>query len=346
MLDELAVVAVVTWGLSDRYTWLTPHCQPELRAGGWNAHASPALRRLVQSEAGVLRNAVRFRPCTGPQGRLDACRRSRPAPCRVERKHKSEGIERCDFRAFCGKGLRLGRSLLPILICGCALAACGPLLKKATPMTEVQQDDQLRANGLYLIARGDEVDIVHLVDTDYNAVVSVKPDGKISVPGIPMEVTAAGRTTKDVVTDLADLYRKYAFIKQPNFSIIVRNFASQQVFIGGEVQHPGYLELPSGDRYRIPGADGGRRHAAHRAHERSHHRAQERVGPADDLLGQHRQDRQRGGPRAKTSSSILSIRSSCPGPTSPTPTSGSISTSARCCLCPAPPRPPTPTMRA
>jgi len=152
------------------------------------------------------------------------------------------------FQAIPGKALRWGRSLLAILICSCALAACGPLLKKATPMTEVQQDDQLRANGLYLIARGDEVDIVHLVDTDYNAVVSVKPDGTISVPGIPVEIAAAGHTTKDVVTDLADLYRKYAFIKQPNFSIIVRNFASQQVFIGGEVQHPGYLELPSGDR--------------------------------------------------------------------------------------------------
>jgi len=152
------------------------------------------------------------------------------------------------IQAVPGNALRLGRSLLAILVCGFALAGCGPLLKNATPMSEVQQDDQLRANGLYLIARGDEVDIVHLVDTDYNAVVSVKPDGNISVPGIPMEVPAAGRTTKDVVTDLADLYRKYAFIKQPNFSIIVRNFASQQVFIGGEVQHPGYLELPSGDR--------------------------------------------------------------------------------------------------
>jgi len=28
VLDELAVVAVVTWGLSDRYTWLTPHSNP------------------------------------------------------------------------------------------------------------------------------------------------------------------------------------------------------------------------------------------------------------------------------------------------------------------------------
>jgi protein involved in polysaccharide export with SLBB domain len=145
-------------------------------------------------------------------------------------------------------GLRLGRSLLPILICACALAGCGPLLKNATPMSEVRQDDQLRASGLYLIARGDEVDIVHVIDTDYNAVVTVKPDGNISVPGIPVEVQAAGRTTKDVVMELADLYRKYAFIKQPNFSLIVRNFASQQIFIGGEVQHPGYLELPSGDR--------------------------------------------------------------------------------------------------
>jgi endo-1,4-beta-xylanase len=28
VLDELAVVAVITWGLSDRYTWLTPHSNP------------------------------------------------------------------------------------------------------------------------------------------------------------------------------------------------------------------------------------------------------------------------------------------------------------------------------
>ena len=28
VLDELAVIAVVTWGLSDRYTWLTPHSNP------------------------------------------------------------------------------------------------------------------------------------------------------------------------------------------------------------------------------------------------------------------------------------------------------------------------------
>ena len=41
------------------------------------------------------------------------------------------------FRGILGKGLRLGQSVLPILFCGFALAACGPLLKKATPMTEV-----------------------------------------------------------------------------------------------------------------------------------------------------------------------------------------------------------------
>ncbi len=29
VLDEQAVIAVVTWGLSDRYTWLTPHSSPD-----------------------------------------------------------------------------------------------------------------------------------------------------------------------------------------------------------------------------------------------------------------------------------------------------------------------------
>src|SRR5450432_2366415 len=35
-----------------------------------------------------------------------------------------------------------------------ALSACGPMLKKGTPISEVEKDDQLRAQGLYVIAPG------------------------------------------------------------------------------------------------------------------------------------------------------------------------------------------------
>jgi protein involved in polysaccharide export with SLBB domain len=122
------------------------------------------------------------------------------------------------------------------------------MLKQGTPLSEVRKDDELRAKGLYVIAPGDQIEVVHLVDTDYNAVVLVKPDGKVSLPGLPMDVTAAGRTTADLGQDIGVLYTKYAYIKRPNFSLIVRSYGAQQVFVGGEVQHPGYLEFQGGER--------------------------------------------------------------------------------------------------
>jgi protein involved in polysaccharide export with SLBB domain len=144
--------------------------------------------------------------------------------------------------------LRSGRRILALLCLGCALCACGPMLKQGTSLTDVQKDDELRAKGLYVIAPGDQVEVVHLVDTDYNAVVQVRPDGRVSLPGLPMDIVAAGRTTADVAKEMSGLYTKYAYIKQPNFSLIVRNYGAQQVFVGGEVQHPGFLEFQGGER--------------------------------------------------------------------------------------------------
>lgn len=141
----------------------------------------------------------------------------------------------------------LGRFLM-LLGVSLLLAACGPMLKQGTPLSEVQKDDDLRSKGLYVISPGDQIEVVHLVDTDYNAVVLVKPDGMISLPGLPMDVAAGGRSTADLANQLNGLYMKYAYIKKPNFSLIVRSYGAQQVFVGGEVQHPGYLEFQGGER--------------------------------------------------------------------------------------------------
>ena len=148
------------------------------------------------------------------------------------------------FRRNRRQTLRLLSSLwLPPL-----LAACGPMLKQGTSLTDIQKDDELRSKGGYVVSVGDQIEVVHLVDTDYNAVVLVKPDGKISLPGLPMDVAASGRSTADLAKELNQDYMKYAYIKRPNFSLIVRSYGAQQVFVGGEVQHPGYLEFQGGER--------------------------------------------------------------------------------------------------
>jgi len=155
-------------------------------------------------------------------------------------------IELRAFLFLCGR--RPISQTLALLSLSLLLTACGPMLKQGTPLADVQKDDELRSKGLYVISPGDQIEVVHLVDTDYNAVVLVKPDGMVSLPGLPMDVAAGGRTTADLANQLNALYMKYAYIKKPNFSLIVRSYGAQQVFVGGEVQHPGYLEFQGGER--------------------------------------------------------------------------------------------------
>ena len=128
-----------------------------------------------------------------------------------------------------------------------ALSACTSIVTSGASLQDVRADDQLRAKQAYIIRPGDELEIVHVVDTDYNATVTVGPDGSITVPGVPESVPASGLDTHQLADQLGSLYQHYG-IHEPHFSVILRRLGSQQVFIGGEVQHPGYLELPGGER--------------------------------------------------------------------------------------------------
>ena len=128
------------------------------------------------------------------------------------------------------------------------LAACGPILTDPTPAPVVLADDDLARHVAYRLLPGDQVEIHHLIDTDYTAIVTVRPDGRISVPGLLSDVAASGSTPAELAARLAPLYRSDAKIERPDFTVLLRSSASQQVFVGGEVMRPGFLELPGGPR--------------------------------------------------------------------------------------------------
>jgi len=135
------------------------------------------------------------------------------------------------------------------LSCLClAVSACGSIVTSGASVEQIRADDLLRAKQAYIIHPGDELEIVHVVDTDYNATVTVGPDGNISVPGLPESIPAAGLDTRQLTENLGELYQRHS-VQQPHFSVILRRLGSQQVFIGGEVLHPGYLEFPGGERH-------------------------------------------------------------------------------------------------
>lgn len=93
----------------------------------------------------------------------------------------------------------------------------------------------------YLMQPGDVLELRFFYNPELNATVPVRPDGKISAV-LVNEVTAAGRTPIDLRKELVERYA--ATLKQPELTVIVKEFAARRIYIGGEVNQPRLLTVP------------------------------------------------------------------------------------------------------
>lgn len=93
----------------------------------------------------------------------------------------------------------------------------------------------------YRITPGDELALHFDFMPEMNATQTVRPDGRIDLPLIGTQ-QAAGLTADQLRDQLHTAYA--AKVRRPDLSIdIVRGFANQQVFVGGEVTRPGVQRL-------------------------------------------------------------------------------------------------------
>ena len=92
----------------------------------------------------------------------------------------------------------------------------------------------------YLIGAEDQLSIVFWRDKEMSSEVTVRPDGKISLP-LLNEVRAAGLTPGQLKDLLVEESKKY--VEDPNVTVIVKQINSRKVFITGEVGKPGPYAL-------------------------------------------------------------------------------------------------------
>ena len=90
----------------------------------------------------------------------------------------------------------------------------------------------------YVIGAGDELEIKFPYHQGYDQAVKVRPDGKISL-NLVKTIQAEGKTPEELEIELNQRYQ--AFLKRPDLVVIVRNFASNRVFVG-ETSVPAGLE--------------------------------------------------------------------------------------------------------
>lgn len=122
------------------------------------------------------------------------------------------------------------------------------LLSCSSNQKELKQADpgqyaKIQNQGPYLIQPGDQLDIKFFYNPELNESVTVRPDGMISLQLID-EVQVSGKAPSQLDEILTE---KYAHeLRKPMVTVIVRTFSTQRIYVGGEVNEQGLINLSHG----------------------------------------------------------------------------------------------------
>lgn len=92
----------------------------------------------------------------------------------------------------------------------------------------------------YRLQAGDELEVRLIYSPEFSDRVQVAPDGMIRLTLVGA-VRASGRTPEELGHDIESRYARE--LRHPNVVVVPRAFASQQIYVGGEVQKPGLVPL-------------------------------------------------------------------------------------------------------
>jgi polysaccharide export outer membrane protein len=92
----------------------------------------------------------------------------------------------------------------------------------------------------YVIGADDQLSVIFWRETNMSADVTVRPDGKISLPLIN-DIQASGLTPDQLRVSLTEAASKY--IEDPTVTVVVKAINSRRVFITGQVGRPGPYPL-------------------------------------------------------------------------------------------------------
>jgi len=129
----------------------------------------------------------------------------------------------------------------PVLLAPMLLAACTLVPEPSDTFPEAPWQSQTLADPAYLLAPGDRLELTVYSAPELSRELTISPDGRLRLPLVE-PVTAAGRTPEDVEAMVRQAYSGQ--LVRPDLDLLVTDYASQQVFVGGAVASPGLFDLP------------------------------------------------------------------------------------------------------
>jgi polysaccharide export outer membrane protein len=104
-----------------------------------------------------------------------------------------------------------------------------------------------QANYDYHLGPEDVIEVLVWKNDDLSKVVTVRPDGKISLPLIG-DIQAAGFTATEVKDEIISRLSEF-YQEPPQVSLIVQQANSYVIFIVGQVERPGQYTVKRGTRF-------------------------------------------------------------------------------------------------
>src|SRR5512146_1373305 len=120
------------------------------------------------------------------------------------------------------------------------LAACSLPIWSQTNAAQPTPARSATDDPTYVIGPEDMLGIAVWKEPDFSSTVPVRPDGKISMPLLG-DVEASGKTPGQLADDLTVKLKKY--VDDPRVTVVVTAINSKRVYILGEVNHPGTMNM-------------------------------------------------------------------------------------------------------
>jgi len=137
--------------------------------------------------------------------------------------------------------MQKARGLITLGLAGGLVAGCTPDPRPTDTFPATPFQTQTPRDVAYLLHPGDEIEVTVYTAPELSRRVTIMPDGRVQLSLGPA-VLAAGRTAEEVRAALEQALS--GELQDPTLTVVPVGFASQQVFVGGEVERPGMFDLP------------------------------------------------------------------------------------------------------
>ncbi len=140
----------------------------------------------------------------------------------------------------CLRGILWGCCLLACLVSACATSGV-PQLPATSPKNEAEASQD------YILGAEDSVEVQVWKNPDLSRTVTIRPDGKISLPLVG-DVQAAGQTPTQLTEAVTEKLK--AYYKEPaQVTVIVHQVNSYAIYVLGEVRNQGKHLVRSGTTF-------------------------------------------------------------------------------------------------